>query len=154
MAKKKVEKKLGITDIAAAWKAGWTPSEVNALLDRLEDVGDINDPPEPEDEDDEDDEGVDDVLDEEDDEVNDPEDEDQDESDEDEENNDSDDDSKGGSKGKKKTSDTISLLKVENTRLKKQIAKLQAKNRNKDVSVKKEEKSMEQSLIDTFNELY
>lgn len=151
MAKKKVQSKLGITDIAAAWKAGWTPSEVNALLDRLEDVGDINDPPEPEDEDDED---VDDALDEENDEIDDPEDEDQDESDEDEEDNDSDDDSKGASKGKKKDSDTISLLEVENTRLKKQIAKLQAKNRNKDVSGKKEEKSMEQSLIDTFNELF
>ena len=151
MAKKKVQSKLGISDIAAAWKAGWTPSEVNALLDRLEDVGDINDPPEPEDEDDED---VDDALDEENDEIDNPEDEDQDESDEDEEDNDSDDDSKGASKGKKKASDTISLLEVENTRLKKQIAKLQAKNRNKDVSSKKEEKSMEQSLIDTFNELY
>ena len=151
MAKKKVQSKLGITDIAAAWKAGWTPSEVNALLDRLEDVGDINDPPEPEDEDDED---VDDALDEENDEIDDPEDEDQDESDEDEEDNDSDDDSKGASKGKQKDSDTISLLEVENTRLKKQIAKLQAKNRNKDVSGKKEEKSMEQSLIDTFNELF
>lgn len=151
MAKKKVQSKLGITDIVAAWKAGWTPSEVNAFLDRLKDVGDINDPPEPEDEDDED---VDDALDEENDEIDDPEDEDQDESDEDEEDNVSDDDSKGASKGKKKDSDTISLLEVENTRLKKQIAKLQAKNRNKDVSGKKEEKSMEQSLIDTFNELY
>lgn len=151
MAKKKVQSKLGITDIAAAWKAGWTPSEVNALLDRLEEVGDINDPPEVDDEDDDFD--VDDV-DEEVDEANDPEDEDQDESDEDEKDNDSDDNSKGASKDKKKTSDTISLLEVENKRLKKQIEKLQAKNRNKDVSGKKEDKSMEQSLIDTFNELY
>ena len=151
MAKKKFEKKLGIIDIAAAWKAGWTPSEVNALLDRLEEVGDINDPPESNE--DEDDLDVDDV-DEEDDEIDDSEDEDQNESDEDEKNNDSEDDSKRTSNSKKKTSDTISLLEVENKRLKKQIEKLQAKNRNKDVSGKKEEKSMEQSLIDTFNELF
>ena len=154
MAKKKVEKenKIKIGDIAAAWKAGWTPSEVNALLDRLEEVGDITDPPEVDDED-EDDLDADDV-DEEDDEIDDPEDEDQDESDEDEEDNDSQDDSKKSSKGKKKASDSISLLEVENKRLKKQIEKLQAKNRSKDVSGKGEEKSMEQSLIDTFNELY
>ena len=150
MAKKKVEKenKIKLGDIAAAWKAGWTPKEVNEILDRLDAMGDPNDPEEVDDED------LDDLEDDEDIEDDDSEDEDPDESDEDEEDNDSGESEEESSKTKKKTNDSMSLLEVENKRLKKQIEKLQAKNRTKDVSGKKNEKTMEQSLIDTFNELF
>ena len=146
MAKKKVQSKLGITDIAAAWKAGWTPGDVNALLDRLDDMGDMNSPEEnddPGEEDDEEDEDLD--LD----------DEDQDESDEDEDDTDSDATTKKASEDKKKNSDSISLLESENKRLKKQLEKLQTKNRNKDVSGDSDnKKSCEQSLIDTVQSLF
>lgn len=152
MAKEKVKKenKIKIGDIAAAWKAGWTPKEVNEILDRLDAMGDPNDPEEVDDED----EDLDDLEDDEDIEDDDSENEDQDKSDEDEEVNDSDDDIKRTSTSKKKASDSTTLLEVENKRLKKQIEKLQAKNRAKDVSGKGNEKTMEQSLIDTFNELF
>lgn len=143
MGKRKAAK-IGITDIAAAWKAGWTPADVNAMLDRLEEIGDINDPPEVEDED----------LDEENGEIDNPEVEDQDESDENEEDNASDEDEKEDTDNKKKDSDSLALLEAENKRLKKQIEKFQAKNRAKDVSGDDNTKSMEQSLIDTFNELF
>ena len=148
MGKRKAAK-IGITDIAAAWKAGWTPADVNAMLDRLEEVGDINDPPEADDED-----LNDEVLNEEDNEIDNPEDEDQDESDEDVEDNASDEDEKENTTSKKKNSDSLALLEAENKRLNKQIEKLQAKNRTKDVSGDNNSKSMEQSLIDTFNELF
>ena len=51
MARRK-SNKITITDVAAAWKAGWTPSEVNAILDRLDSMGDPNDPEEVDDDED------------------------------------------------------------------------------------------------------
>ena len=155
MAKKKVaqtKEKLTISDIAAAWKAGWTPTEVNALLDRVDSMGDLNAPEEVEDEDDdlEDMDDMDDV----DDEDDNLEDEDQDESDEDEEDNDSSKSSKKSYDNKKKADDPNSLLERENKRLKKQIEKLQMKNRNKDVSGGENKKPIEKSLIDTIQSLF
>lgn len=44
MAKKSTKSKLGVTDLAAAWRAGWSPSDVNAILDRLDEIGDPTEP--------------------------------------------------------------------------------------------------------------
>lgn len=44
MARKSTKSKLGVTDLAAAWRAGWSPSDVNAILDRLDEIGDPTEP--------------------------------------------------------------------------------------------------------------
>lgn len=148
MAKKKVEQKLKIGDLVSLAKSGWTPGEVNALLDRMDEVGDINDPDEPEDDEDIDAEDID-----------------SEESDEDEDNNvsneddedekeDKDEDSSDDTKNKKKTTDKFNSLEVENTRLKKQLQRLQAKNRKKDVSGGDDDVPIEKSLINTFQSLF
>ena len=143
MARKKVEKALGIKDIVTLATSGWTPGEVNALLDRLDSIGDVNAPEEVDYEtDDKEDKDID---------TDDPG---EDEPDEDEEDNDTDDDDKEDSTNKKKDNDKSNLLENENKRLKKQLEKLQMKNRSKDVSGGKDEKPMEQSLIDTFQSLF
>ena len=83
--------------------------------------------------------------------------EDQDEPDEDEEKNvsdeeeeDEDENSSDDAKTKKKDANKFNSLEIENTRLKKQIQKLQQKNRSKDISGGKDEKPIEKSLIDLF----
>lgn len=147
MGRKKAEKALGIKDIVAFATSGWTPTEVNALLDRMDEIGDVNAPDNVGDEDEENDEDF-----ESEDPGEDTSDESEDESDEDE--NDEDEDSSKEVQPKKKTSDSLSLLENENKRLKKQLEKLQIKNRSKDVSGGKDEKPIEQSLIDTFQSLF
>lgn len=146
MAKKKVQQKIGIGDLVSLAKSGWTPGEVNALLDRMDEVGDINDPIDPDDADDN-----------EDDEDDQTEDNDQDEPDEDEDDNVSDDDNEeddtdasNDTKNKKKDINKQHSLEVENTRLKKQIEKLQKKNRNKDISGGDDDVPIEKSLINLF----
>ena len=148
MARKKGGTKFGIGDIAAAWKAGWTPDQVNSILDRLDAIGDPNDPEEDEDLDDEE---VDEV-----DEVDDSEDEDSDSPDEDEKDSPSDTDSKVKTKDKTQGKSELDLLKRENARLQKQLDKIQAKNRAKDVSGEGDQnkKTPEQSLIDAVQELF
>jgi len=147
MGRKKAEKALGIKDIVAFATSGWTPTEVNALLDRMDEIGDVTAPDVKDDEDEETDEDT-----SAEDATEDLDDEGEDESDEDED--DEDEDSSKETKSKKKTSDSLSLLENENKRLKKQLEKLQAKNRSKDVSGGKDEKPIEQSLIDTFQSLF
>ena len=153
MAKKKVQSKLGITDIAAAWKAGWTPSEVNALLDRVDEMNDLNEADE--DDEDEDLEDEEDLDDEATDEDEDSDDEDLDESNEDEDSDDEDSTSTKKARTKTQTKNSANSLEIENKRLKKQLEKLQAKNRFKDISKGgKPEKTIEKSLIDTVQSLF
>lgn len=154
MSKNKKTDKPGFSDLVTLAKSGWTPAQVNELLDRFDAMGDLN-APDLDDEGDADDEDID------------IENEDQDESDENEVDNVSDDDNEADdtddtepSKDKKNTSDNTKdkkkdvnkqhSLEVENTRLKKQLQKLQQKNRTKDISGGNDEKPIEKSLIDTF----
>ena len=44
MAGRKSKEKIGFKDLVTFAKAGWTPEETNALLDRLDAMGDPNDP--------------------------------------------------------------------------------------------------------------
>lgn len=138
-------------DIITLASAGWTPGQVNELLDRFDSLGDLN-APDPTDEDDEDDEEA--LLVEADDEDIDIEDEDQDESDDNEDDNDTASDNQTSATTKKKNQNKSTLLEAENARLKKQIQKLQQKNRNKDVSGGEDEKPIEKSLIDTFQSIF
>ena len=57
MAGKNSKTKIGFKDLVTFAKAGWTPEETNALLDRLDAMGDPNDPDMVSDEDDVDDTG-------------------------------------------------------------------------------------------------
>lgn len=145
MAKKQKTDKPGFSDLVTLAKSGWTPAQVNELLDRFDAMGDLNAPDQADADDNEDDEDIE------------TENNDQDESDEDENDNVSDDDSEADdtdasddSKDKKKDTNKQHSLEVENTRLKKQIQKLQQKNRSKDISGGNNEKPIEKSLIDTF----
>ena len=111
----------------------------------MDEIGDINEP--------EDNEADDDTTEEENPSSDiDPEGE--DESDEDEEDDDTDNDDQEVTSSKKKDINKSALLESENTRLKKELAKLQAKNRSKDVSGEQTHLPLEQSLIDTFQSLY
>ena len=132
MAGKKTKEKIGFKDLVTFAKAGWTPEETNALLDRLESMGDPNEP------------DVDDAADDED------EDDAADDADEDNEDDDAaDDDIDDNLKKLEKTGNDI--LKNENERLKKELSKLKAKNRSKDVSGNNT-KSCEDKLIDIFQD--
>lgn len=148
MSKKKTVKteRPGFKDLVTLAANGWTPGQVNELLDRFDALGDLNAP-----------DGAD-GVDDEDIDIND---QDQDELDEDEENNVSDEDeededenegknSSDDATTKKKDTNKFNSLEIENTRLKKQIQKLQQKNRSKDISGGKDEKPIEKSLIDLF----
>ena len=144
MSKKKTVKteRPGFKDLVTLAANGWTPGQVNELLDRFDALGDLNAPDEPDEVDDED---IDIDV------------EDQDEPDEDEEKNvsdeeeeDEDENSSDDAKTKKKDANKFNSLEIENTRLKKQIQKLQQKNRSKDISGGKDEKPIEKSLIDLF----
>ena len=150
MAKRKAEK-VGFKDLVTFAKAGWTPEETNALLDRLEAMGDPTDAPEADDanDDDQDDLEVDDADGADGDDQDDSEEDDADEEDDDQDDNEPSDD----------VSDNLSKMKkigleVENQRLKKEIKKLQAINNNKDVSSRAPKKSMEDSLIDAFQSCF
>lgn len=148
---KKTQEKVGLKDIVAFARAGWTPGDVNAILDRMDEIGDINDP-----EDNNDLEG-DDTNDETTDEGNtstDIDDSGEGESDEDEEDDDVDTSDQEDTSSEKKDTNKSTLLEAENTRLKNEIAKLQAKNRSKDLSGDKKKVPLEKSLIDTFQSLY
>lgn len=147
---KQTGEKLHLTDIAAAWKAGWTPQDVNDLLDRFEAMGDPNDPLEPDLDDDlddvpSDDEDVDDTLD-------------NDDPDDDLPDDDSDKADVGANLDKiKKTGMEVQLSNLEekNKRLEKELRRLKAQNRNKDVSnINDDQVSPEQSLIDAFQSCY
>ena len=141
---KKIQEKVGLKDIVSFAKAGWTPGDVNALLDRMDKIGDVNDP--------EDNEADDEIIDEE----NTPIDfdfEGEDEPDEDEEDDDMDTSDQKDTNGQKKDTNKSTLLESENTRLKKEIAKLQAKNRSKDLSGGENKKPIDKALIDTFQSL-
>lgn len=148
---KKTQEKVGLKDIVAFARAGWTPGDVNAILDRMDEIGDINDP------DDINDPEGDDTDDETTDEGNtstDIDDSGEGESDEDEEDDDVDTSTQEVTSSQKKDTNKSTLLEAENTRLKNEIAKLQAKNRSKDVSGDKKKVPLEKSLIDTFQSLY
>ena len=143
MAGKKTKEKIGFKDLVTFAKAGWTPEETNALLDRLESIGDPNEPDvddDPEDDDVDDDPEDDDVDD-------DPED---DDVDDDAADDDKDDDT-ADAKLKKLEKTGNEILKNENERLKKELSKLKAKNRSKDVSGNNT-KSCEDKLIDIFQD--
>ena len=142
---KKIQEKVGLKDIVSFAKAGWTPGDVNALLDRMDKIGDVNDP--------EDNEADYEIIDEE----NTPIDfdfEGEDEPDEDEEDDDMDTSDQKDTNGQKKDTNKSTLLESENTRLKKEIAKLQAKNRSKDLSGGENKKPIDKALIDTFQSLF
>ena len=142
---KKTQEKVGLKDIVAFAKAGWTPGEVNSILDRMDEIGDINDP--------EDNEADDDTTEEENTSTDiDPEGE--DESDEDEEDDDVDTSDQEVTSSQKKNTNKSTLLEAENTRLKNEIAKLQAKNRSKDLSGGENKKPIDKALIDTFQSLF
>ena len=143
--KKSSDQKLGLKDIVSFAKAGWTPGDVNAILDRMDEIGDINDP--------EDNEADDDTTEEENTSTDiDPEGE--DESDEDEDIDDSDNDDQEDTSSQKKDTNKSTLLESENTRLKKELAKLQAKNRSKDLSGGDNKKPIDKALIDTFQSMF
>lgn len=146
MAGKKTKEKIGFKDLVTFAKAGWTPEETNALLDRLESIGDPN---EPDMDDDPEDDDVDDVP-EDDDVDDDPEDDDEDDDAADDKDDDKDDTADAKLKKIEKTGNEI--LKNENERLKKELSKLKAKNRSKDVSNGNNTKSCEDKLIDIFQD--
>ena len=147
---KKVQEKVGLKDIVAFARAGWTPGDVNAILDRMDEIGDINDPDDINDPEGDD---VDDDTTEEKDTSNDTTASGEGEPDEDEEDDDTDDTDQKDTSSQKKATNKSTLLESENTRLKNEIAKLQAKNRSKDISGGNKV-SLEQSLIDTFQSLF
>lgn len=142
MAGKKTKEKIGFKDLVTFAKAGWTPEETNALLDRLDAMGDPNEPDVDDDpEDDVDDDPEDDDVD------DDPEGDDVDDDPEDDDKDDTADD-----KLKKLEKTGNEILKNENERLKKELSKLKAKNRSKDVSKGSNTKSCEDKLIDIFQD--
>lgn len=148
MASRKTKEKIGFKDLVTFVKAGWTPEETNALLDRLDAMGDPNDPDvnDNEEEDESDTEEVDEEESDDEDE-SDGDDEGSDESDNDTDDSDEDDSLENNLKKLKK-------LANENTRLKKELVKVQAKNKHKDLSGNNDKKSPEDSLIDVFQQCF
>lgn len=150
MGRKANNKKIGVSDLAAAWRAGWSPSDVNAILDRLDAIGDPNDPL-PQDDAADEDVHVDDVDNV--DEVEEVDEDDEDDTDETSNNNENDKLTDEVNKNLDKLKTTA--MEVENERLKNEIKRLQAINRRKDLSGgDKGKKSLENSLIDTFQSLF
>ena len=154
MASRKTKEKIGFRDLVTFAKAGWTPEETNALLDRLDAMGDPNEPVN--------DNGDD--LDDDTDDDNDFSDDDNDGDDDlDDDTNDSDDqDDKSYDKTSRESKENIDRLKIlaydelvkKNERLEKEIAKIRAKNRNADVSGNSTKKSQQESLIDAFQSCF
>lgn len=150
---KQTDSKLKLTDIAAAWKAGWTPDDVNALLDRFEAMGDPNDPPASDLNDDDLDDLIDDV----------PSDENPDDPDDNDDPDDLPDDDSDKADVRtnleklKKTGLEIQVsdLEVKNKRLENELKRLKAQNRNKDVSgAMSDDITPEQALINAFQSCY
>ena len=144
MASKKTKEKIGFRDLVTFAKAGWTPDETNALLDRLEQIGDVNDPPEADGDDGDDSEA--------------DGDDDDDPGDDDNPGDTLSDDIKTNLEKLKNLGNDVKLeevakLQAENERLKKDLQKLQKKNRNSDFSGG-EQKSLEDSLIDAFQSCF
>lgn len=154
MAGRKSKEKIGFKDLVTFAKAGWTPEETNALLDRLDAMGDPNDPDMVSDEDDvddtdEDNNSVDDDID-----VDDNVDDDSD-SETDEAASSSDKASEGAKKNLDRMKDTsIEILSKENERLKNELKKLRAKNRRVDLSGQDDKKTNKESLIDAFQSCF
>lgn len=151
---KQTNSKFKITDIAAAWKAGWTPDDVNALLDRFEAMGDPNDPPAGDLDDDLDD-LIDDVP------SDDEDSDDLDDSDDPDDDLPDDDPDKADVRTnldkikKLGLEKQVSDLEVKNTRLENELKRLKAQNRNKDVSgATSDDISPEQALINAFQSCY
>ena len=155
MASKKTKEKIGFKDLVTFAKAGWTPEETNALLDRLEQIGDVNDPPEANGDDGDDSEAD---GDDGDDSEADGDDGDDSEADGDDGDDTLSDDIKSNLDKLKNLGNDVKLeevakLQAENDRLKKDLQKLQKKNRNSDFSGG-EQKSLEDSLIDAFQSCF
>ena len=155
MASKKTKEKIGFRDLVTFAKSGWTPEETNALLDRLEQMGDVNDPPEANDDDGDDSEAD---GDDGDDSEADGDDGDDSEADDDDPEDTLSDDIKSNLEKLKNLGNEVKLeevakLQAENDRLKKDLQKLQKKNRNSDFSGG-EQKSLEDSLIDAFQSCF
>ena len=154
MAGRKSKEKIGFKDLVTFAKAGWTPEETNALLDRLDAMGDPNDPDMVSDEDDaddtdEDNNSIDDDIDVDDDVDNDS------DSETDEAASSSDKTSEGAKKNLDRMKDTsIEVLSKENERLKNELKKLRAKNRRVDLSGQDDKKTNKESLIDAFQSCF
>ena len=150
MAGKHSKEKIGFKDLVTFAKAGWTPEETNALLDRLDAMGDPNDPDMVPDEGDIDD--VDDMVPDEDD----IDDVDDDVDDVDDNSDDKTDEiSNDAKKNLDKMKDTsIQILSNENERLKNELKKLRAKNRHADLSGQEDKKTNSESLIDAFQSCF
>lgn len=136
-------------------KAGWTPSEANAFLDRLEALGDVNNINTPDQKlgDDEDEEAE--ELDEQELDGEESDDDAEDEDDEDEGAADENNASKDSSQVTKPLDKMKKIgLEVENERLKKELKMLKARNRAKDVSGSGKEKPLEDRLVDSINEIF
>ena len=151
---RKSKEKIGFKDLVTFAKAGWTPEETNALLDRLDAMGDPNDPDMVSDEDDaddtdEDNNSIDDDID-----VDDGVDDDSD-IETDEAASSSDKASEGAKKNLDRMKDTsIEVLSKENERLKNELKKLRAKNRRVDLSGQDDKKTNKESLIDAFQSCF
>ena len=146
MAGKNSKEKIGFKDLVTFAKAGWTPEETNALLDRLDAMGDPNDP----DMGDPNDPGMEsDVND-----IDDADDAD-DADDVDDADDETDDPSEGAKKNLDKMKDTsIEILSKENERLNNELKKLRAKNRRVDLSNNGSKKTNSESLIDAFQSCF
>lgn len=150
MGRKAGNKKIGVSDLAAAWRAGWSPSDVNAILDRLDAIGDPNDPLPKVDDSTDEDVDVDNVDNNDLDEVDED-----DEEDADETSDNNEDDKLTDEINKNLDKLKATAMEVENERLKNEVKRLQAINRRKDLSGgDKDKKSLEDSLIDTFQSLF
>ena len=132
---KSSESMLKPADLFAAWRTGWSPADVNAVLDRLEKIGDPNDPPA----DDEDDD-IDPIV---------PPADDKDDNDPNNPPADDKDDANATLDAMKQVA-----LEVENQRLKAEIQKLQNLNKHKDVSSDNNQKSCEAALIDALQSCF
>lgn len=150
MARKRAEK-VGFKDIVTLAKSGWTPDEVNELLDRMEAMGDLNAPPTPSGASPSD--NTDDDPDDEDKDIEESDSEDDSES-LDDETDDSDQDIKDKDTGENLVELKKTALEVENERLKKDIKRLQAVNKNRDVSSGEDNRSPEDKLIDAFQSCF
>ena len=152
--KKQIKTKVSFGDIVSLAKSGWTPDETNALLDRLESMGDPTEPLSDSVDDGDDNADDDTIVSDVDDDINDHLDDDTDSAD------DKDDESSDkASSGVQKNLDRVKALAYddaikENDRLKKEIARLRAKNRNKDLSDDSDKKTNSESLIDAFQSCF
>lgn len=155
MASKKTKEKIGFKDLVTFAKAGWTPEETNAILDRLEAMGDpLDNNSDDSDEGDEDE--TDDDADDSDDDNSDDDDTDDNNSDDDHKKDDDEDDDEDSDDVQKNLDKMKTLgLEVENKRLKKELEKLKAKNRSKDVSGKStDNKSAQDKFTDALQSCF